>query len=218
MTKRRKQILFITQFSLLLGIEAITCFTVLGSLPITPAIVATLAMVPVIITSILLNTWAGTLMGLIAGVFSLIVWTFMPPGPAAFVFTPAVEPGNFFSLIIVLVPRALVGTFSGLLYHGLIKLFKNVKTQFVQKYRYHISIISSAAVGSLTNTILVMTLIYFCFGAEYAAAYGIAFEALIGAILMVIATNGVAELVTSVILALAICLPIGKFITNTMEE
>ena len=138
MTKRRKQILFITQFSLLLGIEAITCFTVLGSLPITPAIVATLAMVPVIITSILLNTWAGTLMGLIAGVFSLIVWTFMPPGPAAFVFTPAVEPGNFFSLIIVIVPRALVGTFSGLLYHGLIKLFKNVKTQFVQKYRYHI--------------------------------------------------------------------------------
>lgn len=218
MTKRRKQILFITQFALLLGIETITCFTVLGSLPITPAIVATLAMVPVIITSILLNTWAGSLMGLIAGIYSLIVWTFMPPGPAAFVFTPAVEPGNFFSLIIVLVPRILTGTFSGLIYHGLVKLFKKFQNNLVTKYRYHISISVAAAIGSLTNTILVMTLIYLCFGEAYAKAYGLAYEALIGGILLVIATNGVAELLTSVILSLAICLPIGKFMTYTMEE
>ena len=65
--------LFIVQFSILLAIEAIFCFTPLGSLPAMGPIVATLMMVPVIITAILLGTKAGTIMGAFAGLFSFIV-------------------------------------------------------------------------------------------------------------------------------------------------
>lgn len=66
----RKQILFLVQFAMLLAIEAVFCFTPLGSLPIGP-MVATFAMLPVIVAAILLGTGAGTLMGFFAGAFQL---------------------------------------------------------------------------------------------------------------------------------------------------
>ncbi len=209
---RRARILKIAQFSILLAIEAITCFTILGSLPITPTIVATLSMIPVIITSILLDWKYGTLMGFVTGIFSLIVWTFMPPGPAAFVFTPFVKPGNFFSLVICLVPRTLTGTFSGLIYQGILKALH------AKKYKYPLGISIAAAVGSLTNTILVLLGIYLFFGKPYAEAYGMSYEALLGAIGVVIGTNGVAELITSIIISNSVCLIVGKYITKTMED
>ena len=84
-----KNTLRLAQFALLLAIEAIVCFTPLGSLPAVGPIVATLGMVPVIITAVVLGTGAGTLMGAFAGLFSFIVWSFFPPNPlTAFVFTP----------------------------------------------------------------------------------------------------------------------------------
>ena len=64
---KRDSVRFFIQFALLAAIEAVFCFTPLGSLPAIGPIVATLAMIPVIITSILLGTKAGTLMGAITG-------------------------------------------------------------------------------------------------------------------------------------------------------
>ena len=85
----RNKILFLAQFSLLLAIEAIVCFTPLGSLPALGPIVATLSHIPVIITAVLLGTKAGAGMGFFFGLFSFLVWSFAPPSPAiAFVFTP----------------------------------------------------------------------------------------------------------------------------------
>ncbi len=58
--------------------------------PLGP-ITATLAMIPVVITGILLGPGLGSLMGLFAGFFSFIIWTFMTPNPAmAFCFTPSI--------------------------------------------------------------------------------------------------------------------------------
>ena len=88
LSKKKPNTLFIAQFAILLALEAIVCFTPLGSIPIGP-LVATLAMLPVIVAGILLGTGAGAAMGFAAGLFSFIVWTFMPPNPVtAFVFTP----------------------------------------------------------------------------------------------------------------------------------
>lgn len=78
LSKKKPNTLFIAQFAILLALEAIVCFTPLGSIPIGP-LVATLAMLPVIVAGILLGTGAGAAMGFAAGLFSFIVWTFMPP-------------------------------------------------------------------------------------------------------------------------------------------
>jgi uncharacterized membrane protein len=126
--KARKKILVMVQFSILLGIQAIVCFTPLGSIPVGP-IVATIMFVPTVITALLMGTLAGSLMGFFAGLFSFIVWTFQPPSVfLAFLFTPFhVVPGtevtgNFASLLICFVPRILVGTFSGLIFAAFNKL------------------------------------------------------------------------------------------------
>jgi len=114
----------------MLAIEALICFTPLGSVPLAPPlIVATLGMIPVVITAILLGTAAGSLMGFFAGLFSFIVWTFMPPSIMAFVFTPLAPPigdvhGNGFSLLICFAPRILVGTVTGVLCSVFSKMFK----------------------------------------------------------------------------------------------
>ncbi|MDR1953124.1 MAG: ECF transporter S component [Clostridiales Family XIII bacterium] len=123
-----KKTLLLVQFSVMLAIEAVICFTPLGSVPLAPPlIVATLGMIPVVITAILLGTGAGALMGFFAGLFSFIVWTFMPPSPImAFVFTPFYSigsvSGNFWSIVICFVPRVLVGVVTGVLY----RLFRRV--------------------------------------------------------------------------------------------
>lgn len=205
MAERRKQTLFLTQFSLLLAIEAIICFTPLGSIPIGP-LVATLMHVPVIITAINLGVGAGSAMGFFAGLFSFIYWSFIAPGPLAFVFTPFYAPGNFYSLLICFVPRILIGTVAGL-------VFKLVH-HFAAKNRVAdvLSYILAGAFGSLANTVLVLGGIYVFFGEPYAAANEIGYEALFGAIMGVIGTNGLLELAIGAALAYLICKPIRKFI------
>lgn len=206
MKKNREKILFLSQFSLLLAIEALFCFTPLGSLPAIAGIVTTLAMIPVIITAILLGPKAGTLMGFFAGLFSFIIWTFMPPATSvafAFVFTPFYTlgefQGNFGSILICFIPRILVGTFSGLSY----KAFRN---KF--KLPDPVSCSISAVIGSMTNTILVLLGIWIFFSDQYSTAANASIYYIIG---FTTATNGVFEAIASAISSALICTPLNKF-------
>ena len=207
--ERRKKTLFLTQFSLLLAIEAIVCFTPLGSIPIGP-LVATLSHVPVIITAITLGTGAGALMGFFFGLFSFIVNSFVTPNLFSFVFTPLYNGGNLWSLVICFVPRVLIGVTAGLVFSGLHSLLKHKPTDAV-------SYVASAIVGTLTNTVLVLGGIYLFFGKTYAEAMaestpGFTYDMLLGAMMTVVGTNGVLELVIAVIVAFAVCAPIRKYL------
>ena len=203
-----KQTLFIAQFSILLAIEVIFCFTPLGSLPALGPIVATVAMIPIVLTALLLGTKAGTMMGAFAGLFSFLVWTFMPPiPPVAFVFTPFYSAGelsgNFGSVLICFVPRILVGTVTGLSYNGLAKIFpkKNI-----------LCFSLSGALGSLTNTFGVLGGIWLFFGDQYSSLYG---ASMIVAIGITTLTSGIPEAVISALAAAAVCKPLrGRFNTK----
>jgi len=191
--KNHSKILFLTQFSMLLAIEAIVCFTPLGSLPIGP-LVATLSSIPVIVTTVILGTKPGMLMGFFFGLFSFIVWTFMPPNPVlAFVFTPFYSFGDFkgsvWSLVICFIPRILIGAVTGVCITSLSKLMGTNKS----KARIGVICTISGVLGSLTNTILVLGGIYIFFGQDYATANGLSYELLLGAIGTVILTNGLLE-------------------------
>ena len=100
---KRNALIKMVQFSILLALEVIMCFTPLGSIPIGP-MVATLAMIPVILTGILLGVGAGAAMGFFAGLFSFIVWTFISPGPTAFVFPLEIFTATVGALSSVLFP------------------------------------------------------------------------------------------------------------------
>ncbi|MDR0469750.1 MAG: ECF transporter S component [Peptococcaceae bacterium] len=191
----------LVQFSVMLAIEALFCFTPLGSLPALGPIVATLGMVPVIITAILLGTRAGTLMGAFAGTFSFIVWTFMPPSPVvAFIFTPFYSfgelSGNLGSLLICFVPRILVGTVAGFAYG---RLSKAMPSKTV------LCISLSAILGSLTNTFGVMGGIWLFFGAQYETIAGAAIMVIV---ISTIVTSGIPEAIVSAVIGSAVCKPL----------
>ena len=191
----------LVQFAILLAIEAIFCFTPLGSLPALGPIVATLAMIPVVITALMLGTKAGSLMGGLAGLFSFMVWTFMPPSPiVAFVFTPFYSlgefSGNFGSLLICFVPRILVGTVTGLAYNSFSKVMPNKNV---------LCFSLSAALGSLTNTFGVMGGIWLFFGNQYSSIAGGAMLLIIGSTILF---SGIPEAVVSAIAVSAVCKPL----------
>jgi len=204
---KNRKILFVTQFALLAAIEAIVCFTPLGSLPAIGPIVATLSHIPVIITAIMLGTFAGTAMGFLFGLFSFIVWTFMPPSPVvAFIFTPfygvGEAGGSALSLLICFVPRILIGVVAGLVFKGLEKALQKKKNTGPLVYGL------SGFLGSMTNTLLVLGGIYLFFGRDYAAAIGKGFDLILGIIGMTILTSGIPEAVLAAVLVYAICKPL----------
>jgi uncharacterized membrane protein len=164
-------------------------------------------MLPVIITSILLGTKAGTLMGFFAGLFSFIVWTFMPPplsAPFAFIFTPFYRlgdiHGNIGSLIICYILRILAGTFTGLLYKAFSKAMPKTDV---------FSMILSSALGSLTNTIGVLGGIWLFFGDVYASLVGKAILTIIGTTILF---SGIPEAIVSAVVCPAVCKPVKIFL------
>ena len=199
------KVLFITQFSALIAVEAIFCFTPLGSLPALGPIVATLMMIPVIITSLLMGMAAGAAMGAVAGLFSFLVWTFTPPSPVtAFLFTPfyylGEYSGNFGSLVICFVPRILAGMIAAAVYNTGMKVSgKNEVFKMA----------AASALGSLTNTFGVMGGIWLFFAKQYSALAGRSMPAIIA---LTVLTSGIPEAVVAAILCPAVSKPLKMFI------
>ena len=172
----------------------------LGYIPLG-VIRATIIHVPVIIGALVLGPKEGAILGGIFGLTSLMNNTFAPT-VTSFVFSPFYTMGEIHggvrSLIICFVPRILIGIVAYYVYQLIRKLFKDSKHSMV------VALAASGVAGSLTNTLLVMNLIYFFFGENYAAAREIAYEALYGTILTIIGTNGIPEAIVSAILVTAI--------------
>ena len=64
------------------------------------------------------------------------------------------------------------------------------------------------AVGSLTNTVSVMGSIYFLLRPEYAQVKNVGVEAVLGLVMGVVATSGVAEAVAALVLVTAVGKPL----------
>lgn len=141
------------QLAIFTAIEAVFCFTILGSIPVTVGICMTLSHIPPLVAAITIGKRAGMFIGGVFGVCSLLVWTFMTPNPAvAFAFTPFAPNGNIMSLIIVLVPRILFPLIAGLIYD----VFKKHSPAPV-------AAIVAGIVGTLSHTLMVLSLIFVSF-------------------------------------------------------
>lgn len=212
MMERQKRTLFMVLFAVILAIEAIVCFTPLGSLPALGPIVATLAMIPVTITGILLGPVAGALMGFFAGLFSFIVWTFMPPPLSiqfAFVFTPfnlvGENSGSVWSLVICFIPRIMTGLMAGFLY----MIF--AKREFFTKKPFLLNFLSGFF-GSLVNTFGVLSGIFLFFRKPYAAIQEKTYILLLVGLLSLVLTSGIPEAVLAGLASHAVCHPTKKHI------
>ncbi len=191
--KNKNNTIGLVQLALFGAIIILIAFTpLIGYIPLGFT-KATTIHIPVIIGSIILGPKRGAILGFIFGLTSLINNT-INPSLTSFVFTPFYSlgnaDGNFLSLVICFVPRILVGVVPYFVY----KFFKKFITST------SIACIFAGICGSLTNTILVMNMIYLFFGEIYGKTQGTAQNTLYAAILSVILINGVPEAIVAAII------------------
>ncbi len=181
-------------------------FTPIGYVQL-PVIKATIIHVPVIIGSILLGPKIGAGLGAVFGFTSLYNNTFAPT-VLSFAFSPAIpvpgtDRGSFAALIIAFLPRILVGMFPYYAYKLFNRLLKEKGRMF--------SLGLGGIAGSMTNTILVMHLIYFLFRDAYGKAYNLAMDAVYKTVLTIIFVNGIPEAVLAAVITAAVCLALKRY-------
>ena len=166
---------------------------------------ATIIHVPVILGSLLLGPKKGALLGGVFGLTSFVNNT-INPTVTSFVFTPFYTLGEFQggigSLIICFIPRILTGVVPYYVYQ-----------LFLKKGKKDVSapgLVCAGFSGALTNTLLVMNLIFLFFREGYGAANGVAETAVYGFILSIIGMNGIPEAIVAAILTVLI----GKVLLN----
>ncbi|WP_165003817.1 MULTISPECIES: ECF transporter S component [unclassified Enterococcus] len=198
-----------TLTAMFLAILILLAVTPLGFIPIGP-INATTMHIPVIIASIILGPRLGAFLGGTFGLISMIRSTVVQT-PLSFVFSPFIpvigtDHGSWKALLIAFIPRILIGVVPYFVYRGLKKAMKN-------KANY-ISLFAAGLAGSLTNTVLVMNMIYFLFQQDYAQVIGANIHAVYSAILAVIFTSGVPEAIVAGLATAAVCTVLLKMRTR----
>lgn len=134
---KNKHLLAMVKLAMLVALLMIFCFTPIGFLKIG-IVEITFNMIPVVIGAIVIGPAAGAFLGALFGAASF--WQCF--GQSTFgTLLFGVNP--FFTVLICFVPRILAGLLPGLIFRAMTKKKDNIAAYFV-----------SAAVGSLTNTVL----------------------------------------------------------------
>ncbi|AIM25293.1 ECF transporter S component [Melissococcus plutonius] len=199
-----------TLTALFLAILILLAITPLGFIPLG-VINPTTMHIPVIIASIILGPKIGGMLGGTFGLISMIRAT-ITPSPTSFVLSPFIpvigtNHGSLKALLIVFIPRILIGVVPYFIYRWLSKLFKNKKQS--------ISLFIAGIAGSLTNTILVMNMIYFLFADTYAQAVGKGGNVIYWTIIGTIVTSGIPEALIAGMITSAVCLILFRIMKPT---
>jgi len=162
---------------------------------------ATIIHIPVIIASLMMGPKKGAALGAVFGLTSLINNT-VNPTVTSFVFTPFYSLGNvsggWQSLIICFVPRILIGVVPFYVYRLVGRFAKDKSKPSVT------GLALAGLSGALTNTLLVMNMIYIFFGNSYAEAREVAVDTIYKVILGVITVNGIPEAIVAAIMVVLI--------------
>lgn len=202
-SKRTQDMVKLALFS---GIIVVLSLTPLGYIPLG-VIRPTTVHIPVILGSILLGWKSGAILGGLFGLTSFLTNTFTPV-LTSFVFTPFYslgnEKGNIWSLAVCFIPRILTGVVPYFIYRGIKKLCKSDAA----------ALAISGFAGSMTNTLLVMNMIYFFFGESWGSVKGIAPDLVYKTILTVIATSGIPEALIAALISAAV----GKVLLSVLKK
>ena len=196
MRSRKYDTRWMAGLAMMIAVEVMLTATGIGLIPL-PLIKATTLHIPVILGAVLLGPLAG---GVLGGVFGLCsMWTnTTAPGLLSFAFSPFMSmsglPGALKAIWISVGCRILIGVVAGWLWVFLQKL----------KVKDLAALPIVGVVGSMTNTVSVMGSIYFLLRPEYAEVKNVGVEAVLGLIIGVVGTSGVAEAVAALILVAGI--------------
>lgn len=169
-----------------------TTIPFLGYIPIGP-LSLTIIQVTVIIAAIVLGLKEGAIVGGIWGIITFIR-AFIAP-------TSVIAPIVFTNPLVSVMPRILIGVVAAYVFHKLLsgKLNETVRMSI------------AGVLGSLTNTVLVLGLIYLLYGEPYANVMKIDMDQVLPALLTIVATNGITEAILAGVLTPIIAKPLMRF-------
>lgn len=142
----------------------------------------TIIHITVIVAAIVLGTKDGMFIGLVWGIFTMIRAFNSPTTP--------LDIAVFTNPIISVIPRVLVGLVAGLLFTIIYKKTKKVVA----------ASIVAAIFGTITNTVLVLTLMGTLYTSLVANTYGVDASALFVTLGGIAVTNGISEVITAAVL------------------
>jgi uncharacterized membrane protein len=172
---------------ILASISIMLGLTGYGFIPL-PMAKATIMHIPVIIGAILEGPLVGMAVGLIFGLFS-IFQNMTTPNALSFA---------FLNPLVSVVPRVLIALTAYYSY----RLFAGRKEA--------VGIGIGAVVGSLTNTVGVLGMIYLVYAADFAAVRGINPDAVLKVVYTIALMNGLPEAVISVLISIPVILAVKK--------
>lgn len=212
MNIRKRDTRWMVGVAMFVALQLTLQLTGIGLIPL-PLINATTLHIPVIVGAVLLGPLAGAILG---GVFGLCsMWTAtMTPNVLSFAFSPVLAAENsgaagaVKAVWIALGCRILIGVAAGWLWIGLKRVRLSVRWKGERK-QIRVSDFAALPIvgvaGALTNTVLVMGSIYFLLTPEFAAAKNVGMEAVLGLVMAVVTTSGVAEAIAAAVLVTAVC-------------
>ena len=205
-TKKNVTTRDLAELALFLAIIIILAFTPLGYIPLG-IITPTTMHIPVIVAGIVMGPKKGAITGFMFGLTSFLRASFFAPTITSFLFSPLYPGGNAWSLVICFVPRILIGIVAYYVYIGVKRLIKNSA----------VSMAVAGAMGSITNTVLVMGMAYIFFGRQYADALDEAYEVILPFILSIVFGNGVPEAIVAAIITVGVCTALLKVRRSTVK-
>lgn len=196
MNTRKRGTRWLVGVAMFVALQMVLQLTGIGLIPL-PLIQATTLHIPVIIGAVLLGPLAGAILG---GTFGLCsMWTATTaPTPLSFAFSPFLAntaAGALKAVWIALGCRILIGVAAGWLWIALKKA----------KLSDLVALPLTGAAGALTNTGLVMGSIYFLLQPEFAQAKNVGMEMVLGLVMTIVTTSGVAEAIAAALLVTAVC-------------
>ena len=205
MNKRVRDTRWLTSVALMAAIVILLANTPLGMIQL-PVIKATTVHIPVILGAILLGPLAGSILGGVFGICSMISNT-TAPTMLSFAFSPFMSmtgiQGAAKAVWISVGCRILIGLISGWLWI----LLKKCKVNTM------IALPITGFAGAMTNTVFVMGSIYFLLAKEYAAAKSVAIDAVWGLVLGTVTASGIPEAIAAAVLVALI----GKVLLKVVK-
>ena len=177
----------LTIVGMLSAITVILGLTGYGFVPL-PMAKATIMHIPVIIGAVLEGPAVGVMVGLLFGLFS-IFQNMIAPNILSFA---------FLNPLVSVLPRVLIGLTAYYCY------------KLVPVKNEALKIGVGAALGSLTNTIGVLGMIYVLYAADFAAARGIDPATVFAVVSGIAVTNGLPEAIISAIITVPVVIMVKK--------
>lgn len=178
----------LTMIGMLSAISIVLGATGYGFIPL-PMAKATILHIPVIIGAILEGPIVGAMIGLIFGVFSLIQ-NYVAPSSALFF--------AFQNPLVSVLPRVLIG----------------VTSYYTYKYMFGknevIKVGAGTVIGTLTNTVGVLTMINILYAAHAAKVLKATTATVTKVIYTIAMTNGIPEVIVAVIITIPVVIALKK--------